>query len=212
MRTDDLIGILAKAPPAPRARRNAAIWAGIALLFVCMAALVAATLGLRPGLGGMARNPHMLFKYAFLAALVVGSGLAWWRDGHPGRTYRFARAGMIFMAALLAVMVVFSFHTLGPRGVAAAVFQRNAWACIGFVALYTVVGSAVLSALTRCMAPLHARRHAALTMLFAAALGGLAYGLHCPHDNPVYFALWYGGTCAALMIPGVRMLAARQAW
>jgi hypothetical protein len=211
MHTDDLICTLSKACPCSQAKRNAVIWTGVFLLFAAYAGIVWVTLGFRPDLNHMFDNSAMLFKYAFLAAVTVGSGIAWWYSGHPGRTYRFSFYGLIFLGVFLLCDAVY--EVVIERGaVVDAVFDHTAFVCIGMIALFGSLGSLALCFLTHCMAPINGRVHAFMTALFASSIGALAYGLHCPHDAPAYLLMWYAGTAlayAALILP---VLKKKQSW
>jgi hypothetical protein len=184
----------------------------VVALFVTFLAIVALTLGIRSDLTGMAGNAQMLFKYAFLAAATLGSGIAWWYSGHPTRTYRIAYYGLMFLGAFLVALVVRAVMAEGVPHVSAEVFDYTAFFCAGFITAFALVGSLVLAKVTGCMAPTNCRLHAFMTALFAASLGALAYGLHCTHDHPAYLALWYAGTGVVFTIAMLPLLMKKQVW
>jgi hypothetical protein len=212
MRTDDLICMMAKSPPCSCVKRNARIWLRVAVLFAAFLTIVAGLLGFRADLAAMPHNPAMMFKYAFLAAVMVGSGIAWWYSGHPGRTYRISFYGLIFLGTFLACAGLHSAYTQSWAEMTVNVFDYTAFFCVGFIALYAAVGSAILCCITKCMAPTNERVHAFMTALFASSLGALAYGLHCPHDDPAYLALWYGGTALVFTLIATPILKKKQSW
>jgi hypothetical protein len=212
MRTDDLICMMAKTPPCSCIKRNARIWACVAALFFVFLGVVAVTLGIRPDLGLMTQDSHMLFKYAFLGAVTVGSGIAWWYSGHPTRSYRIAYYGLMFLAAFLVAMAVRELMTEGVPQVSDEVFDYTAFFCAGFITAFALLGSFVLTRVTGCMAPTNCRLHAFMTALFATSLGALAYGLHCTHDHPAYLVLWYAGTGVVFTAAMLPVLMKKQAW
>lgn len=212
MRTDDLICMMAKTPPCCSKKRNMRIWASVVALFLIFVAVIAVTIGLRPDLALLLENEHMLFKYAFLSAAVLGSGLAWWYSGHPTRCYKTSYYGLIFMAVFLAVMVVEEFLAEGALQISVELFDNTAVICAVFVAAFAVIGSYVLTKITGCMAPTNCRLHAFMTALFATSLGALAYGLHCNHDHPSYIALWYGGTGLVFTVMALPFIMKKQKW
>lgn len=211
MKTDDLICMMAKAPPCSCAKRNARIWLRIIALFLAYLTLVVVTLGLRPNLSDIPHDPQMMFKYAYLAAIMVGSGIAWWYSGHPGRTYRISFYGLIFMGVFLACAAV---HALYVEKAAALpqVFNYTAFVCAGFITVFATLGTSVLVCISRCMAPTNCRVHAFMTGLFAASIGAFAYAMHCPHDHPAYLALWYGGTALAFTLLSLPVIMKKQDW
>lgn len=188
------------------------IWASVAALFLIFCGVIAATLGFRADLALIMQDQHMLFKYAFLGAAVVGSGLAWWYSGHPTRTCRVSSYGLIFMAVFLIAMVVQEFAVEGADQISLELFDYTAVVCAGFVAAFAVLGSYFLTRITGCMAPTNCRLHAFMTGLFATSLGALAYGLHCSHDHPSYLALWYGGTGLVFVLIALPFIMKKQRW
>ncbi len=213
MRTDELICMMAKNPPCSCNKRNVIIWSAVAALFAVFTGVSAVLLGFRNDLEGIITGKWMMaFKYAFLLAAVIGSGVAWWYSGHPGRNYKIALRGLVFLAALLGAVAVASFFMTPLETLRAHLFDGTALICIGFIAAFTIAGSFALAAVTQCMAPLNCRVHAFFTVLFSGALGALAYGLHCSHDHPDYLALWYAGTVLLVGFVVLPLLMRKQAW
>jgi hypothetical protein len=212
MRTDDLICMMAKTPPCCCTKRNTRIWVRITALFLAFLAVVYFTLGFRPDLALMAYDPAMMFKYAFLAAVMVGSGIAWWYSGHPQCTYRISFFGLIFLGVFLPCLALVVLVKEGFSGIDTAVFSISALQCIGFIVGFAAIGAFTLASITKCMAPTNLRFHAFMTALFAASMGALAYGLHCSHDHPLYITLWYAGTALVFTLAALPLLMKKQSW
>lgn len=212
MRTDDLICMMAKTPPCSCARRKAIIWGTVAALFALLVAAVYFTLGVRSDIGDVASNPAMLFKYTFLTAALVGSGIGWWRSGHPGRCCKLPFYGMIFLGTFLVFDAGHAIYAQGLSAVAPQVFDGTAGLCVLSITFFAAVAAGVLIWVTKCMAPVNACLHACMTAIFASSLGALAYGLHCSHDHPAYLALWYGGTALAFTLAALPIIRKKQSW
>jgi hypothetical protein len=212
MRTDDLICMMAKNPPCSCAKRAAIIWGSVAVLFALLVAAVFFTLGVRTGIQNVFDDPAMLFKYSFLAAALVGSGIGWWRSGHPGRCCKLPFYGMIGLGTFLVFDAGYALYTQGPANVAPQVFDGSAGMCVISIAVFAAIAAAVLVLVSKCMAPVNACLHACMTAIFASSLGALAYGLHCSHDHPAYLALWYGGTALAFTLIALPIIRKRQSW
>lgn len=212
MKTDDLICMMAKTPPCCTHKRNIRIWSTVALLLLALIAVVAGFMGLRSDWALVRYDGQMLFKYATIAAATVGTGLAWWYSGHPNKSWKISFYGLIFLAGLLAASTVYAIVMEGAADVAPYVFNKAAFACVGFLSVFAVLGSAVLIRISGCMAPTNCRVHATMTALFAASLGAFAFSMHCTQDHPAYLMMWYAGTMAVYTLIAVPVLMRKQAW
>lgn len=212
MRTDELITVMCQNPPSCRKRHCRCVAASIIGLLLAFAVIVAVLLGFRDDLPMIMHDQLMLFKYAFLTAVMVISGFAWWQSGHPDRKCKLPLLGLAALAVLLGFTVLRALSVEPLSSVALETFDRTAWSCAGFLSTFTIVGAGLLLKLGQCMAPLNIRRHAFLTALFAASLGALAYGLHCTHDHPAYLALWYAGTTIVLGVLAIPVLKKKLSW
>lgn len=211
MHTDDLICMMAKSPPCCTHKRNIRIWMRVLMLLLAFIAIVAALVGLRDDFALMRYDAQMLFKYATISAVTLGTGLAWWYSGHPGRSWKISFYGLIFMAGLLLAVTLRAVYAEGAS-MMPYVFNEAAFLCVGFVSAFAVLGSAFLVRITGCMAPTNCRAHAIMTALFAASLGAFAFSMHCQQDHPGYLALWYGGTMLVYTLIAVPVLMKKQAW
>lgn len=212
MRTDDLICMMAKAPPCCCVKNRKRVWASVVSLFVIMAVIVKTTLGFRPELADVLHNPDMLFKYAALAAATVGGGLAWWYSGHPNCSYRVAYYGLFALGGLLTGDVIYRLVSEPADVTSAAVFDYTAYVCVGFITAFALLGTVSLVRIGKLMAPTNCNVHAFMTAFFAASLGALAYGLHCPHDHPLYLEMWYAGTIVVFTLLARKLIAKKQSW
>jgi|GEM_PF-5462559 len=211
MRTDDLICMMAKNPPCCTHKRNIRIWISVAMLLAVFATIVAVFIGVRDDFALIRYDAQMMFKYASLAAATVGTGLAWWYSGHPGRSWKISFYGLIFLAGLVLAATLRAVNTEGTS-MMPEVFNKAAFLCVGFLSAFAVLGSAFLVRISQCMAPTNCRTHALMTALFATSLGAFAFGLHCTQDHPAYLMLWYGGTMLVYALIAVPVLMKKQAW
>jgi hypothetical protein len=84
----------------------------------------------------------------------------------------------------------------------AALLARLEWRegvdCLLNVGLLSLPLVSLLGVLMRRGASTQPARTAAAAGLAAAAFGAVIFALHCPHDDPLYVAVWYGGGVLAV--------------
>lgn len=192
MKTDDLVSLLAESasPVSPHAVAHRFAIA-LALGISGAAAILAATLGLRPDLMQAAALPMFWFKLAFPASLAVIATVAVQRLARPGM-----RAGASAAALLLPIAVVWL--TAAAMLIDAAPGDRQSlilgstWrSCPLSIAM---VSSPVLVAVfwaLKGLAPTRLVLSGAMAGLLAGAVGALVYALHCTEMQPPFLGVWY---------------------
>jgi hypothetical protein len=82
----------------------------------------------------------------------------------------------------------------------AALIARLDWRegvdCLWNVGLLSLPLVTALALLMRRGAPTQPGRTALAAGLAAAGFGAFVFAFHCPHDDPLYVAVWYGGAVA----------------
>jgi hypothetical protein len=81
----------------------------------------------------------------------------------------------------------------GRNELLARLAWRDGLDCLANIMLLTLPLVLALGLLMRRGAPTQPGRTAAAAGLAAAAAGAVVFALHCPHDDPLYVAVWYGG-------------------
>ncbi|MBC2778786.1 NrsF family protein [Parasphingopyxis marina] len=120
------------------------------------------------------------------------------------------RTGWRWAAGACAVVPVAAFVTAfaGETPVADRIYPGDGIFCL---VISIGIGTAIAAALTlwlRRGAPVSPERAGIVTGLSAGSFGTFAYSMHCPHDDIVYFGLWYTLAIAATTIAG-RLLVPR---
>lgn len=212
MRTDELIALLATQTPPPRGVYLRRVALTLLALVAVAVAVVAATLGLRADLVDLFANGNRAFKYAFTTTLLLASGLAWWRDGKGARGGTGPLMFVLLVCGWLLILSVKSAFLTDPAVLKATLFNRTAFYCVGVTSALALGASLILARLGRAMMPQDARTHGYLGALFAISIGLFAYALHCPADEPLYIATWYGLAVTAFTAAAGPVLARRAVW
>jgi len=84
----------------------------------------------------------------------------------------------------------------------AALLARLEWQegldCLANIGLLSLPLVLALAVLMRRGAPTRPDRTATAAGLAAAGFGAFVFAFHCPHDDPLYVAVWYGGAVLAV--------------
>jgi hypothetical protein len=89
----------------------------------------------------------------------------------------------------------------GRASLLARLEWREGLDCLANVGLLSLPLVLALAVLMRRGAPTRPDRTAAAAGLAAAGFGAFVFAFHCPHDDPLYVAVWYGG--AVLVVTGL---------
>lgn len=203
MKTDELIGLLARGPVAADPRAAGRAWGRAAALgAVCATVLVLLVLGVRPDLAQATHLPMFWGKAGFVAALALMALPLGRRLGRPG-----ARAGLLGWAPALPVLAlwVLALAVLGaaaPQERAALVLGSTWAVCPATIVLLSLPGFALAMRAMARMAPTRPRAAGAAVGLLAGAIGATAYSLHCPEMAAPFLAVWYVGGVLAVAALG----------
>lgn len=178
-------------------------------LFCALFVVVFVTMGLRSDLFFALDNFDAIFKALFVVVFAGGAGLAWWRHTQLGRSAEQPLMFVLLMFGWLLIMAVHSFYTTDSANLQAILFASG-----GPRAAITIfcLGAAATLGLMRISCPVTAGgtgTQAYVSAFFGIGMATYAYALHCPHDEPLYVAVWYGSAVAAFMGLVAPLLAAR---
>jgi len=192
MKTDDLIGLLAKqVAPVERGAVTRRFSAALALGAAGSVALTSLVFGVRPDLPTVARTAIFWAKLAYPLVIAAGAMLAVLRLGRPG-----ARAGFSWGLIALPFIAVWaaSCFLLGHAapGERWPLVLGHTWRTCPFniVLLSLPTFGAVFWAL-KSLAPTRLRLAGAAAGLLASAIATIAYCLHCPEMSPAFWGVWY---------------------
>jgi hypothetical protein len=181
-----------------------------------IAALIAVELLLFVALGEMRPDmPHVMLTLGF-----------WWKSGgligvgllataavllalDPATTTAEAQSrmwrGLALVAPLgLALGWLLDAGAAGESTLLARLDVRDGLDCLMNVGLLALPPVILLGAMMQRGAPTQPKRAATAAGLAAGGLGAFVFAFHCPHDDPLYVAVWYGG--AILGIAGLARL------
>jgi hypothetical protein len=203
MQTESLIDHLVADldPVRPRSRmREALLLAGLVLAEV----LLFVTLrDLRPDMPDAMATPAFWWKSGSFALIAIVAAAAMLTSLDPATTTPPRLAGLRRGLAILAP-VLLALGWLIDAGDAgrAALIDRLVWRdgvdCLANIALLTLPLVLAFGILMRRGAPTQPERTAAAAGLAAAGFGAFVFAFHCPHDDPLYVAVWYGGAVVAV--------------
>lgn len=192
MKTDDLIGLLAKdaQPTSRRAIPVRTLMIALAGGLIAFAVMVP-WLGIRPDLAKAITGASFWMKAAYAFGLCVGGFLIVERLSRPGGRDRYgvtiAGASILLVVAISAVEI----SQTPPDGMHAALFGSTWNLCfwrILVLALPTLAGELWL---IRGFAPTRPVMAGAGAGLLAGGLAAVVYGFHCDEFAMPMVAIWY---------------------
>lgn len=146
---------------------------------------------------------HMMFwwKAGSLALLAVIGVVTTIGALDPARS---PRPGLRALALAAAGAVAVGWAIDAGSGGAGALLTRLDWreglACVAAVVTLALPALGALVVLMRRGAATDPAGAAMAAGAAAAAWGGVVFTLHCPHDDPLYVALWFAVAIAAVML------------
>ncbi len=198
---DDMLDALV-AGLTPVTRRTAARdWAAFAALAVAEIAIYFALRGMRPDM------PEAMGRMAFwwkavsllvLAAIGVTTTIAALDPVRSPR--RGLRALGVAAAAAIAIGWGIDAARGGPADLLARLDWREGLDCVAFVVGCALPALGALALLMRRGAPTDPRGAATAAGAAAAAWGGVVFTLDCPHDDPLYIAVWFSLAIVVVML------------
>lgn len=206
MQTDMLIDQLVAGlePVRPRSRlREAALLVGLVILEVPLFMLLS---DLRPDMPQAMTTPAFWWKSGSFAVIALLAGAAMLISLDPATTTPRRMAGWwrglaVFAPAALALGWLIDAGGAGRTALLARLEWRDGLDCLANIAVLTLPLVLAFGLLMRRGAPAQPARTSAAAGLAAAAAGAVIFALYCPHDDPLYVAVWYGG--AVLAVAGI---------
>ncbi|OYU43927.1 MAG: anti-sigma F factor [Burkholderiales bacterium PBB4] len=192
MKTDDLIAMLATGvepvpPAAVRQRFQRALAAGMGGAL----ALMWLEYGVRQDIGLAVALPMFWFKLAFAAVLAVSALVLVLRLGRPGMPVGRAWWGLVLPWLALSAYALVVLWNAPPQARADLVLGKTWLTCALNIALVSLPAWVAAFWALRGLAPTRPAQAGACAGLLAAAMGALAYSLHCPEMQAPFLAVWY---------------------
>ena len=212
LETKDLIDILAAraqvatAPAAlPILLRSLA--AGLPALVLLLAAL-----GFRPDLLEAITAPHLWHKFLLPPAIAACAALAALRLMRPEGRLGWLLPLLILLLAAGILPGLWRLAHLPAGAVLPAAMGQTAPQCLVF--LVGLAAIPIVTAITGLRAGASTRPglSGGLAGLACAAAAASGYALHCPEDDPAFFAIWYMGAMALSGLSGLILGRFRLAW
>ncbi len=202
---DPLIdGLIADLRPVSPRRwgRESLLLAGIALAELLLYVRLG---GVRPDM------PHAMAEAAFwwkslsissialLAAAAALLSLDPAASGRPLLSRFWQGVGLALLLTLVTGLMVEP-GTREGAGLVARLQWREGLDCLISVAILSIPPIMALGLLMRRGASVQPARTALAAGLAAAAFGAFVFAFHCPHNDALYVAVWYGGAVAGIAV------------
>jgi hypothetical protein len=208
---ENLVGDLTPVRPPSRQRDLLAL-AGLLLV---QGGLFALLNGPRTDFAVAMATPAFWWKAASLASVAGLATTATILSLDPGQSAQslsrlMQRLGVAAMAALALGWLIDAlfFH---PTPLLTRLDWREGLDCLVNITILTLPLAVLFGVLVRRGASARPELTSTLAGLASAGLAALVFALHCPHDDPLYVVIWYGGAIAAIAGLG-RMLARFARW
>ncbi len=174
--------------------RDAAILIGLGIVEIAIYIWVS---GMRPDMPEAMGLMAFWWKAASLGVLAVIGGATALGALDPTRSPRRGLRGFAVAAAVaIAAGWAIDAASAGVGPLIARLDWREGLACVRAVVLLSIPALLALGLLMRRGAPTDPGGTAAAVGLTAAAWGGAVFVLACPHDDPLYVALWFAVSIA----------------
>lgn len=203
LRPDAFLDSLAADLPAVTPRRPTLEAALIVALILLELALFIALGEMRPDMPQVMLTPGFWWKSGGLmgvgllatAAVLVALDPATTTAPAQTRLWR----GLALVAPLgLASGWLIDAGTAGQSTLLARLDVVDGLDCLMNVGLLALPPAVLLGVLMRRGAPTRPARAATAAGLAAGGLAAFIFAFHCPHDDPLYVAVWYGGAMLAI--------------
>ena len=205
MRTEDLIGAIARDAAAPRpwvaGRMAAALLAGGAASY----ALMALDLGIRPDIASALQTWRFALKIAVLALSAAGAYWAALQLARPETTARDTAVALAAAPAILVLAVGCELLLLPAAEWSTYAIGSNARICLASVPLFSAAPLAAMLAALRAGAPRSATMAGAAAGLLAGGVGATLYAIHCTDDSPLFVVIWYPVAVALVALAGAAL-------
>lgn len=208
MKTDDLIGMLARqAGPAEAVRDGRVLVMGLMASLPIMLAAVALVLGFIPRDLWQSSSTGPKLAYA---TVLAGAGL--WlmrRIGHPGRTAAAPAFAVALVLCLALAVGALDMIQVPSEARSMAVMGKSAMRCPLAILILSLPALAVALSAARLLAPTNLRLAGLGAGLLAGGLGAATYALACVEGAAAFVAVWYtlgmvmAGALGAILGPRV---------
>ncbi len=192
MKTDDFISMLASGvAPVDQGLSTKRFTLAVAAAVLGSLLMVLMIFGARADLASVAQTPLFWGKVALPTCLAAGSLWMVTRLARPGLSAGSGRWMVVF--GVLAVWLA-GLYTLGqaqPDARLAMIFGKTWRVCATNITLLSVPGLISVFWAIRSMAPTQLRKAGACGGLLAGSLATIAYCLHCPEMEVVFWGVWY---------------------
>jgi len=213
MASDRLVETLS-ASLRPIRRRSVARDVGIlAAIGVAEIALLLLTGRMRPDLMRVMMLPFFWWKLGTMAAVAAIGFVTALRSFDPTHSPRpgLRYSGVAIGVALAIGWLLDATHRSG-QPLIARLQWHNGIACMIAMGLLSLPMIAGLAWLMRRNAPTDRSGTALAAGVAGAAWGAFAFTFACPHDDPLYVAIWYFAGCAVVAVGGRWLLAPVARW
>jgi hypothetical protein len=204
MKTDDLIGLLARdleTPPAAPARLLVR-WLPLAAL--AAGGLFLAVLGLRPDIASPAATYPTSLKLGLGVLLAVLAGAGAFRLVRPDASVSWS---LMAVAPIVAAIIIVLARDMSWMAHPAPRWTSIA-RCVTLIPIMALLPLAAFLHAMRQGAVARPEIAGALAGLASAGLAMMAYGLNCTEDSPLFVGLWYALAAMATAVIGA--VAARR--
>lgn len=201
MKTEDLVGLLAR-QSEPVAARYASVRFAVAMLggVVMASILLVLLLGLNPALGQVAKAPMFWVKLGFASAAAVAGVLLALRLSRPGAALGALPATLAAPIALVWVLAAISLVGAPPDERPVLLLGETWRICAFNIAMLSLPVFVGLIWAMKGLAPTRLRLSGSSAGFGAGATGALVYALHCPELAAPFVAVWY---VLGLLIPTI---------
>jgi hypothetical protein len=206
---DPLIDSLVAGLDAVQPRRPAREVVLIAGLLVVELVVFVTLQTQRPDMPEAMQTPAFWWKSASFALIAVLATAAMLVSLDPATTTQRRLSGLwrglgLAVPLALALGWLIDAGSSGRDALLARLEWRDGVDCLINVGLLSLPLVLAFGLLIRRGAPTQPQRTSAAAGLAAAAFGAVVFAIHCPHDDPLYVAVWYGG--AVLGVAGLARL------
>ncbi|WP_428392499.1 NrsF family protein [Lichenicoccus sp.] len=198
----------------PRRRRRPGIEA-LAILSICALelALLLGTGFVRPDMIQAMALASFWWKLGSLGLLAIGGGVTSILSFDPSRS---PRLGLSRLLALLILCLVGGWFVGAPRAALTTLLARLDWSegivCLAKMVVLSLPPLFGLGLLMRRGAPTQPVGTALAVGITAAACGALIFVFACPHDDPLYIAVWYVAGCGLVTLAARLLLPILTRW
>jgi hypothetical protein len=157
--------------------------------------------------------PSLWWKFGSLGVIAVVGGAVAIVSLDPAES---PRRGLRWLAAIVAICLAAGWIIDASGDGFPALAARLSWheglECVWKVVLLSVPPVAGLGLLMRRGAPTDAGGTAFAVGIAAAAWGAFVFAFACPHDDPLYIAVWYAVGCGSVTVLARLLLPRLTRW